>query len=228
MPLPDPASIIELSNELKKANSRARPDDFAIYERVYASLMTGVQDKLELAAGVTLQHLITQGFGASSGVVISGLTLFPIGVAIGPWIGAISIILKSDGIFTMHDLRQEVGRNGSYACTCGECVRIMTYVIDKGDRKLGVHALSIFTVGIPSAVQLGASIYKSTRPNRPKEINCKQLCESARDGCIGAMAIILTLCSAGDKKGTQAVDILCQICAIILADNGWKMLKEKW
>jgi len=242
MPLP-PASEIEklfMAMNYKKATGTAT---YGKFDKVRSDLVKILKMIATGAVQNGLQAGVTMGSSAASyaatgahigqvalqvGTVSSAI--FPIGAAIGPWLGAVVIYRQADGIFALHDLKDFAsGRRASaYKCTCGKCTDALQYIIDKKENNTAILAVSIFTVGLPLIFDKLNSLRKRGQPNRPKEIHSRQLVESARGRCVAAVAAILLLCGKWPSDQPPDPDVMVEAIAILLADDGWERLKAKW
>lgn len=231
MPLPPPDKLrtlagIVTSNLPSTLNfepfdaTKAKIEKYAKAAAV-AAVQSGLQTGLTMASGATV---FTVGVG------IGSVALFPLGAALGPWLAALAIGSKADGIFALHDLKVSAARKGevNYTCSCGNCVKNLTYVIDRKENNVAIIAVGVFTAGIAIIADRLNSIRKSFQKNRPKEQICRSFIEGARGGCICAIASIMTICGKwgedwveNRKLGTEAVAIIC-------SSNGHERLKSKW
>ncbi len=163
----------------------------------YNSMVSFLNANKGQVAGKTLTTAVTKG--AATFGVTTGATFIPFGMVLAPWIGAASIYFKSNAIFGLHDIKQNINTDspGSYTCACEKCSINIQYIIDKKDRKNAVAAVSIFTAGVPKLGTSLNSIRKHFQSGRPKEMKSRALVESARSGCTAAMATIFLL---SDKR----------------------------
>lgn len=230
MPLPPPGHVKLLCAEIIKALvqktvfpefKKAKSDLLKLARMAgTASVQSGLQTGLSSAVGAA---------GVSLQVGAVSIALFPIGAALGPWLGAAAIAMKASGIFALHDLKDNASGKvpGNYTCSCGKCAAGLQYLVDKKENNVAIMACSIFTVGIPLIADRLYSMYKRGKPGRPAEIHSKQFIASARGGCINAMTAILFI--SGDWKGDKPdPDVLCEAVAIVLAPDGWQRLKSRW
>lgn len=237
MPLPTPDQLRQLQRILARAPQSVQgvKQHYGSYDKAMNTLAFLTKEGAIYAAGSAAQSGVTKLSGAATlsvGPVVGGMqaALFPVGAALGPWIGAARIAGQADGVFALHDLREYATRSeGSYyPCSCGKCAEGLQYVIDKKETKIAIGAVSIFTLGLPFAVDKLNSVRKSFQSNRPKERFSRQFVESAKGGCLNAMATIMLLC--GKWSQTKPADATQYITAVscIVADNGWELLKSKW
>jgi hypothetical protein len=232
MPLPSPTQLEKLRKDLKLTQNGGA-QTYGTYEKVRNGLL-GILAKLgNFAVDAGAQSAVSHLSGAASHVVSVGgasMALFPVGAALGPWIGAARIAWQSDGIFAFHDLKDFAnGKRGAYyKCNCGQCSTGLSYVIDKQEANVAIAAVSIFTVGLPLIVDRINSIRKSFQSNRPKEMHSKQFVASAREGCDVALVAIMLMC--GDWPADKPADPKLYVEAVtcVIADNGWELLKSKW
>jgi len=183
----------------------------------------------EMAAPKVLQHGLTSA--ASAGGVATGSSLFPVGAVLGPWIAAATIIVKSNGLYSLYDIKEAInqGAPNSYTCVCGKCKENIQYIINKHERKMAVSSVSIFTAGLPAIAQGINSIIKSFQSGRPKERISKELVAAARSerACTAAMATIFNLSGANFFTKRNDEKTLARAVAIIVS-NDWKELKSRW
>lgn len=237
MPLPTPDQLKQLQSILGRAPHSVKgvKQHYGRYDKAMNTLAFLAKEGSIYAAGSAAQSGVTKVSGAATlsvGLGVGGMSaaLFPVGAALGPWIGAARIAGKADGVFALHDLREFAsGSKGSYyPCSCGKCAEGLQYVIDKKETKIAIGAVSLFTLGVPLAFDKMNSIRKSFQSNRPKERYSRQFVESAQGGCLNAMATIMLLC--GKWSQTKPADPAQYITAVscLVADNGWELLKSKW
>jgi hypothetical protein len=236
MPLPSPTQLERLREDLGFARS---VETYGTYQKVRNGLLgiigklgnlsvdTGAQFAVTSLSGVA-SHSVSLGHLASLGV--ASVSLFPIGAALGPWIGAARIAWQSDGIFAFHDLNDFAkGKRGAYyTCSCGKCSEGLSYVIDKKEANVAIAAVSIFTAGLPLIVDRFNSVRKSLQPGRAKERYSKTFVNSARKGCDVALVAIMLMC--GDWPADKPADPKNYVEAVtcLIADNGWELVKSKW
>jgi hypothetical protein len=232
MPLPTPDQLIELQRRLNLSGSGSAKK-YGTVDKVQNALRNQLKEAMIYGAGATVRATVTHVSGAaafSAGAAGVSVALFPIGAALGPWIGAARIAGKADGIFSLHDLKKYAnGEKGSYyPCSCGKCAEGLQYVINKKEYKIAIAATSIFLAGIPFAATKVNSVRKRSQKGRPKERYSQQFVSSAQEGCLNALATIMLLC--GKWPQNKAVDPSQYIDPItcILAENGWQLLKSKW
>lgn len=232
MPLPTPDQLIELQRRLNLSGSGSAKK-YGTVDKVQNALRNQLKEAMIYGAGATVKATVTHVSGAaafSAGAAGVSVALFPIGAALGPWIGAARIAGKADGIFSLHDLKKYAnGEKGSYyPCSCGKCAEGLQYVINKKEYKIAIAATSLFLAGIPFAATKINSFRKSFQKGRPKERYSQQFVSSAQEGCLNALATIMLLC--GKWPQNKAVDPSQYIDPItcILAENGWQLLKSKW
>jgi hypothetical protein len=231
MALPPPEKLKELKEIFaKKYKSGGQYGDFDAAKdwlKKYATMAATA------AVQTALQHGVTAAAGGAALTVGTGaaaMAVFPLGAALGPWLGALAIASKANGIFALHDLKASASNKGDlyYTCTCGRCAEGLAYVIDKKETKVAILAVSVFTVGLPLIVDRLNSVRKSFQSNRPKERYSRQFVESARGGCINAMAAIMMLCGEWKQQEQPDKELAIEALAIMVADNGWRKLKAKW
>lgn len=185
-----------------------------------------------------IQAGVTMSSGVSSGVVVgagfASMTLFPLGAALAPWLGALAIAQASTQIFALYNLKEAATKTGAggYPCTCGKCVESIGYIINKKENNVAIAAVSIFTVGLALAADRINSIRKSFQKNRPKEQMCRNLINGARGGCICAIGAIILLCGDWPEKVEKQQALILETTAIIWSDDkesgGLVRLKTKW
>jgi hypothetical protein len=187
--------------------------------------MAGVQSAIQ--TGVTM---LSGAPTVAVSVGIGSIALFPLGAALGPWFGALAIGMRANGIFALHDLRSSASGRGdlAYSCSCGNCVKNLTYVIDRKETNAAILAIGIFTAGLAIVADRVYSMAKSFQKNRPKEQICKSLVDGARGGCICAIASIMMIC--GEWKQNEKADtaLAAEAIAIIWSSDGPLRLKSKW
>jgi len=230
MPLPTPEQIIELQALLPKGSSDPNvKKKYGKSDQVKTALIGMLKEGIKTGARTGAQTALTQvsGTTAAFGTIAA---VFPVGAALAPWMGAATIAGKADGIYSLHDLRQnaESSTGSYYPCSCGKCAEGLQYVIDKKELKIGIYAVSIFTAGAPLAATKLNSVRKSFQSDRPKERYSKQFIESANNGCLNATVAIMLLCgkwsqNEAAKKSQYITPLTC-----MLAEDGWKLLKSKW
>lgn len=237
MPLPTPDQLKELQRILGRAPHSVEgvKQHYGSFDKVSNALASLAKEAGMFTAVSAAQTGVTKLSGAATFSVALGaggmsVALFPIGAALGPWIGAARIAGKADGVFALHDLREfATGSKGSYyPCSCGKCAEGLQYVIDKKETKIAIGAVSLFTAGLPLAFDRMNSVRKSFQSNRPKERYSRQFVESAQGGCLNAMATIMLLCGKwSQSKPADATQYVTAVSCIV-ADNGWEFLKSKW
>jgi hypothetical protein len=116
----------------------------------------------------------------------------------------------------------------AYSCGCGNCVKNLTYVIDRKETNAAILAIGIFTAGLAIVADHVCSMAKSFQKNRPKEQICKSFVEGARGGCICAVASIMMIC--GEWKQNEKADtaLAAEAIAIIWSSDSPLRLKSKW
>lgn len=211
------------------------------FKNVCASIMS----KLGPAA---VQSGVTQGasaLGVSSGAHIGfqigavsvGTAFAPVGVALAPWIGAASIASQAGKIFSLHDLKADALKSGNspvnYTCNCGKCAQSIGYVLDKKERNVALVAIGVATVGVSAIFKAVHSIGKSAvsaikGEQRPKELTCRALVDSARGGCTVAMATIFLLSGSWSFMGNRDASTMATAVAIMTSKDGWEKLKTLW
>jgi len=234
MPLP-PASEVA---DLLAICGRTVKDQVGDFSKVQSDLKK-ILRSLALAAGQSglqagASAAVAAAGGGASGVALQvgavSMTMFPIGVALAPWFGAVAVYTKHDGIFALHDLHTFASGKGNspYKCKCRKCATALQYIIEKKENNVAIMAGSIFLVGLPLLADKINSLRKSFQSGRPKEMHSRQLVESARGGCVAAMTAIMLLCGDWPKDEPPNPDLLIEACAILIADDGWERLKSKW
>jgi len=210
-------NFVSVRNALEATNSMGKSNTGGIKELLASkSLTTGATRAAQ-----------------TMGVVVPGPLghIFPFGAVLSPWITAASIIIKSNGLYSLYDIKEAInkGAPNSYKCKCGRCGDNIQYIIDKKERKFGVAAVSAFTAGIPSLGQAANSIRKSFQSGRPKERITKEFLKAARteNGCTAAMATIFNLSGGSFFTKRSDVETLNTAIAIIVS-NDWKELKSRW
>jgi hypothetical protein len=234
MPLPTPGQMRELQKSLRLSSLSDKPT-YGTADKVRNTLSGMLRKAGGIGATMTAQSVVTSMSGAATHMVPLGVggmsvALFPIGAALAPWIGAAKIAYASDGIFALHDLKSfAAGERGAhYPCSCGKCADGLRYVINKKEVNFGIAAVSIFTAGLPLLVDRANSVRKSFQTNRPKEQYSKQFVESARGGCVNAMAAIMLMCGKWPRDGSADPELYIEAVTCIIADDGWKLVKSKW
>lgn len=241
MGLPTPSELNELSG-LVAEQGKLCHGKWAKFQGVMKALMT----KLGPAA---VQSGVTQGvaaLGVSSGAqvvglqvagVSAGLAFAPIGAALAPWIGAAAIATQAGKIFGLHDLKRDALGKGSrevnYTCGCGKCANTIGYIIDKKERNVALVAVGVATVGVSAVLKAFHSIGKKVKSavkgeQRPKELTCRTLIDSARDGCTTAMAAIFLLSGSWSMFGNRDAETMATAVAIMTSDDGWEKLRSLW
>ena len=92
------------------------------------------------------------GSGVSSGVVVgagfASMTLFLLGAALAPWLGALAIAQASTQIFALYNLKEAATKTGAggYPCSCGKCVESIGYIINKKENNVAIAAVSICAI----------------------------------------------------------------------------------
>lgn len=229
MPLPPPKKLFELA-EMFDADA-PKEKDFEPFSETRAKLIKYSKMALIGAAQSGLQSGATALTGVATATVnvgIGSITLFPLGAALGPWLGALAIGITANGIFALHDLRNAATEKTGYPCSCGNCKKNLTYVIDRKENNTAIKAVSIFTVGLPLIADRIWSVRKYFRKESPKENVCISIVEGARGGCVCAIATVMMLC--GEWKQNEKADaaLVVDAVAIIWSSDGHKQLKTKW
>lgn len=230
MALPPPEKLQELKKDLDKLPKKK---SFGSFDYVTDELWKYAKQAGIAVLQTGLQHAVTAASGAATVTVSVGaasVTVFPIGAALGPWLAAAAIASKANGIFMLYNLKEDASKQGAanYSCSCGQCAKGLTYVIDKKETKVAILAVSVFTAGLPMIVDRINSVRKSFQSNRPKEQISKQFVTSARGGCICAIAAVMMLCGEWKQEEKPDTKLMIEALAIILADDGWRKLKSKW
>ena len=233
MGLPSPQQLDELSKRVLAEGKRCH-GNWSKFKTVLSSL-------LQKAAPSALQSAITQGasaVGVHSGLALAtGVTIAPIGAAIGPWLAAATIASQAGKIFSLYDLKDDAARSSNgltdYKCKCGNCAKNITYIIDKKERNVGIIAVSVFTLGAVAIGKgihsIGKSVYsKLAGDMRPKEKTCRDLVSSARSGCTAAMGAIFLLSGSWSLTGSRESETMATAVAIITSEDGWEKLKTLW
>lgn len=240
MGLPTPAELNDLSRLLvyQERLCMGKWDKFA-------NVSKSIMSKLGPAA---LQSGVTQGaasLGVSSGAHIGfqigavsvGTAFAPVGVALAPWIGAATIASQAGKIFSLHDLKADALKSGSspvnYTCNCGNCAKSIKYVLDKKERDVALVAIGVATVGVSAIFKAVHSMGKSVTSaikgeQRPKELTCRALIDSARGGCTVAMATIFLLSGSWSFTGNRDASTMATAVAIMTSKDGWEKLKTLW
>lgn len=228
-----------LQGLVKDVFSKA-PTKFAPFSSTKTTLKSIAMSGSRAAVESGLQSAITLGSGVSSGVVVgagfASMTLFPLGVALAPWLGALATYQASTQIFALYNLKEAATRSGAggYPCSCGKCVESIGYVINKKENNVAIAAVSIFTVGLALVADRINSVRKSFQKNRPKEQMCRNLITGARAGCVCAIGAIILLCGDWPEKIEKQQELILETTSIIWADidhkddGGIVRLKTKW
>ncbi|MGH7102970.1 MAG: hypothetical protein ACREFJ_11300 [Acetobacteraceae bacterium] len=233
MGLPSPEQLDELSGLVAVVGRRCN-GNWDKFTAVLASL-------LQKVAPSAAQSGVTQAasaVGVNSGLALAaGISIAPIGAAIGPWIAAATIATQAGKIFDLHDLKADAARGGGqatdYSCACGNCAKNIGYIIDKKERNVGIIAVSVFTLGVAAIVKgihsIGKSVYsKAAGDTRPKEKTCRDLIASARRGCTAAMGTIFLLSGSWSLTGSRDSKAMATAVAIITSEDGWEKFKGLW
>lgn len=102
------------------------PTKFTSFSSTLTTLKSIAMAGSRAAAESGLQAAVTMGSGVSSGVAVgagfASMTLFPLGAALAPWLGALAIAQASTGIFALYNLKEAATRSGpgGYPCSCGD------------------------------------------------------------------------------------------------------------
>ncbi|CAO3428915.1 hypothetical protein [Azospirillum doebereinerae] len=229
MALPPPAKLQELA-EIFQRNA---PTSFEPFSETKAKIVK--YSKMLVIAGAQsgLQTAVTMGVGAPTvaiGVGIGSIALFPLGAALGPWLGALAIGAKANGIFALHDLRSSAARKGdnNYTCSCGKCVENLTYVINRKENNVAIMATGIFTAGLTIIADRLNSVRKSFQKNRPKEKVCSSLVAGSRGGCVCAIASVMMICGEWKQEDKPDQALVAEAVAVIWSSDGHARLKSKW
>jgi hypothetical protein len=234
MSLPPPEALDKIARVIGSHSNRLNAPEFDIFDKLYLSmtkvlkgLVTTGLDK-GLQAGATA--LIAPSSGLTIGAGMASMTMFTVGAALAPWIGAATIAYQADGIFALNDLKDHIQRRGGgrYSCSCGKCAEGLQYIIDKKEVKVAIVAVSIFTAGVPALIAGMNSFRKKFQKGRPKEMHSKQFCASARDGCKCAIATIMMLSGSWPTDEPPSLELMSETVCIIMAKNGWERLKSHW
>jgi len=230
MPLPSPARMEELRLQLRVRSLGEKPAH-GTYEKVRNGLWAGFRKSGNAAAETAVQSGVSYAVAAGGvSIAVGGLSyaLFPVGMALAPWIAAGRAGMAADGIFAFHDLKDLASgrRRGAYTCSCRKCEEPLQYVINKKEANVGIAALSVFTLGLAMAVDRINSVRKRFQSNRPKELHSKHFVQSAKGGCDVAMATVMMMCGEWDDVPTP--ELVIEVATCLLADNGWELLKSKW
>ena len=186
-----------------------------------AAVQSGIQSGLTVASGAST---------VAVSVGVGSIALFPLGAALGPWLAAAAIARQASGIFALHDLKQSASASGdiAYTCTCGNCVKNLTYVIDRKEANAAIMAVGVFTGGLAIIADRLNSIRKSFQKNRPKEQICRSIIEGARGECICAIATIMMICGGWSNDAKKDGELTVETVAIIWSSDGHVRLKSKW
>lgn len=233
MGLPSPQQLDELS-KLVVAEGKSCHGKWPKFTTALSSLLRNAVPSA-LQSGVTAG---AKAIGIQSGLALAtGVTIAPIGAAIGPWIAAATIATQAGKIFDLYDLKDDAARGGGHAtdykCVCGNCARNIAYIIDKKERNVGIVAVSVFTLGV-AAIGKGIHSFgkyaysKLTGDMRPKEKTCRDLVTSARGSCTAAMGTIFLLSGSWSLTGSRDSETMATAVAIITSDDGWEKLKTLW
>lgn len=180
--------------------------------------------------------------GYSAGFQVAGFTvgttIAPISAALAPWIGAATIASQAGKIFSLHDIKADALKKGTtskvaYKCHCGNCAKNIGYILDKKERNVALVAVGVATFGISALVKTAHSIGKKVKSKimgeqRPKEMTCRGLVESARGGCTTAMATIFLLSGSWSLFGKRDYETMATAVAIITSEDGWDKLQSLW
>jgi len=223
MMLPTVEQLEELSGLVIEEGKKTRGKWYK-----YNSMMSFLNASKGPAVNKAITTAVTKGAAALG--VTTGTAFIPFGMVLAPWIGAASIYIKSNAIFGLHDIKQNIntGSPGSYTCACEKCSINIQYIIDKKDRKNTVTAVSIFTAGVPKLGTSLNSIRKHFQSGRPKEMKSRALVESARRGCTAAMATIFLLSGKWSLMKRPELETMNTAVAIITSEDGWEELKSRW
>ena len=98
--------------------------------------------------------VVARGSGVTLGVGMASVTMFTVGAALAPWIGAADIAYQAEGIFAPIDLKNQgnPGGRGRYACNFRKCTELLQYFIDKKEAKFAIAAVYIVKSGIPTLI----------------------------------------------------------------------------
>lgn len=240
MGLPTPAELNELSGKIVQQGGLCMGnwDRFAVVLKSImtkvapAAVQTGVSEGVA-AAGVSSG--VTVGFQA--GAVALGVTIAPIGAALAPWVAAASVASQAGKIFSLHDIKADAVKGGNpevtYSCVCSACAKNIGYIIDKKERNVALVALAVATVGATAVVKvahsIGKKLYSALKgEQRPKELACRALVNSARGGCTTAMATIFLLSGSWSFMGDRSAETMATAVAIITSEDGWEKLRSLW
>lgn len=224
----------ERLQDLVKNVFNKAPTTFTSFNATLTSLKGIALAGGRAAAEAALQTGVTMASGVASGVTVgaglASMTLFPLGAALAPWLGALAIAQASTQIFALYNLKEAATRTGAggYPCTCGKCVETIGYIINKKENNTAIAAVSIFTVGLPFIADRINSVRKSFQKNRPKEQMCKNLVAGGRAGCICAIGAIILLCGDWPGKVDKQQAIILETTAVIWSSDGDVRLKTKW
>ena len=234
MSLPPPQTLDAIAEVIGGLGNKLNAPEFNLFDKLYLSMTkvlkglvaTGVDKGLQI--GTTA--LVAPGSGVTLGVGMASVTMFTVGAALAPWIGAATIAYQADGIFALIDLKNQSnpGGRGRYACSCRKCAEGLQYIIDKKETKVAIVAVSIFTAGVPALIAGMNSFRKKFQKGRPKEMYSKQFCESARGGCKTAIATIMMLSGTWPSDKPPSLELMSETVCIIMANNGWERLKAHW
>lgn len=109
MSLPPPQTLDAIAKVIGDLGNELNAPDFNLFDKLYLSMTkvlkglvaTGVDKGLQI--GTTA--LVAPGSGVTVGVGMASLTMFTVGAALAPWIGAATIAYQADGIFALIDLK---------------------------------------------------------------------------------------------------------------------------
>ncbi len=221
MKLPSAESFIALAGLFRTY----KPDqkDFEPFSQTKAKLLKYAKQGAMAVLQTGVKSGVTAAVAAptlSVSVGMASITLFPLGAALGPWLAAVAIASKAESIFGLHDMRTNAKGNGPFRCTCGQCVKNLTYVIDRKENNTAVLAVGVFTAGLAIIADRLNSVRKSFQKGRQKDVICTSLVEGARGGCICAIASVVLI----REEKEPFVDAV----AVIWASDGPLRLKSKW
>ncbi len=199
---------------------------------------------LKQAAATAGTHVVSTALGAPG----------PLTLALSPWMAAKSVYSLGKRQMQLYDLLPaDKGGKKLYPCSCGKCVEILEWVIEKREWKAFKTGVSATVVGAPfvlgySGLRTLYKKYKGTK-GKTREQYAMQLQKSAlptsrlkvsrkdvlttevqvlRPGCRKAQAITATLLGelSGDNPSPNPTDYFNTVAAMT-AKNGWVAIKEK-
>jgi len=240
MGLPTPEELDRLSGLVVKQGQLCHGK----WEK-FKGVLKAILTKVATDAPSTALDKGTAALGVSSGANIGfqvagaaiGTTFAPIGIALSPWIAAATIASQTGKVFGLHDLKADALKKGgskvNYSCHCGNCAKNIGYIIDKKERNVALVAVGVATIGVSAIFKAAHSIGKKVKSKivgeqRPKELTCRALIDSARGGCTSAMAAIFLLSGSWTMFGQRDVKTMATAVAIMTSEDGWEKLRTLW